>query len=286
MELFISDLDGTLLNSNKEISVYSKERLNKLIKEGINFTIATARTPATVIDILKDINLKLPVVLMNGVIIYDIKDKKYINIESVERSLAESILNVFKENNKSPLVYGIKNDELFVYYKEFIYEVEKDFYNERCNSPYKTFVQIDEYISETEESEIINFIAYDSFEVIKNIYDKLSKLEGVTVDYYEEIYRKGWYYLEAYSSKASKANGIKFLSRYIQTDKVICFGDNLNDIPMFRVSDESYAVSNAKDELKDIATALIESNNDDAVVKFIEKRVKKRYIVKFRSKLI
>lgn len=274
MELFISDLDGTLLNSNKEISVYSKERLNKLIKEGINFTIATARTPATVIDILKDINLKLPVVLMNGVIIYDIKDKKYINIESVERSLVQDILKVFDENNKSPLVYGIKNDELFVYYKEFIYEVEKDFYNERCNSPYKTFVQIDEYISETEESEIINFIAYDSFEVIKNIYDKLSKLEGVTVDYYEEIYRKGWYYLEAYSSKASKANGIKFLSRYIQTDKVICFGDNLNDIPMFRVSDESYAVNNANDVLKAMATAVIEGNNDDAVVKFIEKRVK------------
>lgn len=275
MELFISDLDGTLLNSNKEISVYSKNVLNDLINEGINFTIATARTPATVIDILKDLNIKFPVVLMNGVIIYDIKDKRYINIEAVERSLAQDILKVFEKNNKSPLVYGIKNDELFVYYKEFIYEVEYDFYNERCNSPYKTFLQVDEYIESTKDSEIINFIAYDKLEVIKNIYDELSKLKGITVDYYEEIYRKGWYYLEAYSAKASKANGIKFLSKYVHTDKVICFGDNINDIPMFKVSDECYAVSNAKDELKDMATAIIESNNDDAVTKFIEKRVRK-----------
>ncbi|ERK31928.1 Cof-type HAD-IIB family hydrolase [Clostridium intestinale] len=274
MELFISDLDGTLLNSNKEISVYSKKVLNNLINEGINFTVATARTPATVIDILKDLSIKLPVILMNGVIIYDINEKRYINIESVERSLVQDILKVFEKNNKSPLVYGINDDELYVYYKEFVYEVEKDFYKERCHSPYKTFLKVDEYIESTKASKIINFIAYDKLEVIKNIYDELSKLEGITVDYYEEIYRKGWYYLDAYSSKASKANGIKFLSRYVQTDKVICFGDNLNDIPMFKVSDESYAVNNANDVLKDMATAVIEGNNDDAVAKFIEKRVR------------
>lgn len=274
MELFISDLDGTLLNSNKEISVYSKNILNNLINEGINFTVATARTPATVIDILKDLNIKLPVVLMNGVIIYDINEKRYINIESVERYLVQDILKVFEKNNKSPLVYGINDDELLVYYKEFVYEVEKDFYKERCNSPYKTFLKVDEYIESTKNSKIINFIAYDRLEVIENIYAVLSKLEGITVDYYEEIYRKGWYYLDAYSSKASKANGIKILSRYVQTDKVICFGDNLNDIPMFKVSDESYAVNNANDVLKDMATAVIEGNNSDAVAKFIEKRVR------------
>ena len=59
MELFVSDLDGTLLNKNKEISDYSKRELNKLIEKGINFTVATARTPATVVDILDGINIKI-----------------------------------------------------------------------------------------------------------------------------------------------------------------------------------------------------------------------------------
>lgn len=275
MELFISDLDGTLLNSNKEITLYSKKVLNNLIAKGVNFTIATARTPATVIDILKDVNINLPVILMNGVIIYDIKNKKYINIEAVEKPLVDRVLNIFKEHDKSPLVYGINNDELFVYYKEFVYGIEYEFYKERCNSPYKTFIQVDEYIKSTKQSEIINFIAYDRLEVIKSIYDEISKLEGITVDYYEEIYNKGWYYIEAYSSNASKANGIKFLSKHMGQDKVICFGDNINDIPMFQVSDECYAVSNANEKLKNMATAVIESNNDDSVVKFIEERFRK-----------
>ncbi len=73
MELFVSDLDGTLLNKDQVISDYSKRELNRLINTGINFAIATARSPATVSDILDGIDIKTPVVLMNGVIILILK---------------------------------------------------------------------------------------------------------------------------------------------------------------------------------------------------------------------
>ena len=55
MELFVSDLDGTLLNKDQVISDYSKKELNRLISTGVNFAIATARSPATVSDILDGI---------------------------------------------------------------------------------------------------------------------------------------------------------------------------------------------------------------------------------------
>ena len=270
MELFISDLDGTLLNNNKEISIYSKKYLNKLIYRGINFTVATARTPATVIKILEGLDIRLPVILMNGVIIYDIKSKKYINIEEVKETLVEKVLNIFSEYNKNPLVYGIDYRGLLVYYKEFAYEVEYKFYKERCNSPYKTFIKIEDYFKAAKNSKIINFVTYDRLEVVKAIYKKLSKIEGLTVNYYEEIYDRGWYFLEAYSSKASKANGIKFLSKSFS--KVTCFGDNINDIPMFKASDECYAVENANELLKNMATAVIGNNNKDGVVNFLKKK--------------
>ena len=96
----------------------------------------------------------------------------------------------------------------------------------------------------------------------------------MTCNYYEDIYEKGAYFLEIYSSEASKANAIKSLSHLRKDDKIICFGDNINDIPMFQVADEGYAVDNAVRELKNIATAVIDSNNEDAVAKFIEKRFK------------
>ena len=54
--------------------------------------------------------------------------------------------------------------------------------------------------------------------------------------------------------------------------KVVVFGDSVNDMPMFRVADEAYAVGNALEELKNIATGVIGRNEDDAVARFLETR--------------
>jgi hypothetical protein len=64
--LYISDLDGTLLNGDTEVSRYSAGRLNSMMAGGAEFSIATARTAATAKHILSGLDLALPVVLMNG----------------------------------------------------------------------------------------------------------------------------------------------------------------------------------------------------------------------------
>lgn len=50
---------------------------------------------------------------------------------------------------------------------------------------------------------------------------------------------------------------------------IVCFGDGINDIPMFRIADECYAVANAAPELKEIATDIIPCNNEDGVAKWL-----------------
>ena len=55
-------------------------------------------------------------------------------------------------------------------------------------------------------------------------------------------------------------------------DRVIAFGDGKNDVDMFEIADESYAVSNAHEVLKAKATGIIGSNNEDGVAKWLEKR--------------
>lgn len=128
MELFVTDLDGTLLNSKKEVSKYSCDTLNRLIDQGVNFTVATARTPATVVELLEGINLKLPVALMNGVLIYDVKEERYIDIKEISKDSVMKCLDIFEGLDKNVLVYGIKDNHLWVYYKEFKYAWEYNFY--------------------------------------------------------------------------------------------------------------------------------------------------------------
>lgn len=274
MELFVTDLDGTLLNSNKEVSIKSTEILNKLIDNGVNFTVATARTPATVVDLLQDVNLKLPAVLMNGVLLYDIKEEKYINIKEIGKDTVDKVFDVLNKFDKNAMVYGIRNNHLWVYHKEFEYSWEYNFYKERADRKQKTFLKVENYQECINESKVINFIVFDKYEKIKGIYDELKKIDEISVEYYEDIYEKGCYFLEAYSAEASKANGIKLLSDYIEHDKLICFGDNLNDIPMFELADECYATANAVERVKEISTDVIGSCDEDGVALFIENKLK------------
>ena len=276
MELFVTDLDGTLINSNRQVPKKSTEIINSLIEKGMNFTVATARTPATAVEILQDLNLKLPVALMNGVLIYDTKELKYIDIKEINKNSTHKVLDIFNKFSKNPLVYGIKDNHLWVYHKEFEHPYEYNFYNERVNKRLKTFIEVKDYKESISESNIINFVAFDKYEKIKAIAEEIECIDGITVNYYEDVY-EDCYFLEAYSNKASKANGIKYLSKYIDYSKVICFGDNLNDIPMFELADESYATANASEEIKKIASSIIGSCEDNGVANFLEER--------FRSKI-
>lgn len=275
MNLFVSDLDGTLLNKDQIISDYSKRELNRLINTGVNFAIATARSPATVSEILDGINIKTPVVLMNGVIIYDIENQKYINVKEIDKDSVKEVIKILEEYNKTFFLYGIKDDYLWVYHKDFTYDFEREYYEERCNKPLKSFKKVESYLDVLEDNQIVNFVFFENNETIaKELFDKIMNVQGVTGNCYKDIYNDGAFFLDIYNKDASKANGIKFLADYVDHSKVITFGDGENDIPMFEIADECYALENASEELKSIATKVIGNNNEDAVVKFLSERLK------------
>lgn len=74
---------------------------------------------------------------------------------------------------------------------------------------------------------------------------------------------------------ASKSNAIKQLQGLLNCEKLIFFGDGKNDIDMFEVADESYAVQNAHEDLKKYATAIISSNDEDGVAKWLDSKVRR-----------
>ena len=71
----------------------------------------------------------------------------------------------------------------------------------------------------------------------------------------------------------SKANAVLRLKEYLKAERVVVFGDGKNDVDMFEIADECYAVENAVEELKNIATAVIQSNNEDGVAKWLGRKL-------------
>lgn len=87
----------------------------------------------------------------------------------------------------------------------------------------------------------------------------------------QELYREE-YWLEIMPRLATKAEAAERLKEWCGCKRLICFGDRINDIPMFLVSDEAYAVQEAAEELKAVATGVLGSNEEDAVAEFLWKK--------------
>ena len=87
--------------------------------------------------------------------------------------------------------------------------------------------------------------------------------------FYHDLFGEETGIMEVFSPEASKANAIKRLKAISGADRVVAFGDNINDIPMLREADVAVAVENAVPEVKRIADVIIGPNTTDAVPRFI-----------------
>lgn len=270
--LYISDLDGTLLRSDKELSSYTKDTLNALISGGIHFSIATARSPATAIKILEGLNINVPVVLMNGVVVYDLVQMKYVKVEAISASVSQYILAILKKHNITGFMFTVSDNEQITYYENLCTDVMKAHHDERVIKYNKPFIKLESFMEKAMEGNVIYFSFMDVYEKLHGVQTELNKHEEIDSVLYRDVYNKDIWFLEIHSKRASKYNAIKYLRESFGYETIIGFGDNLNDLPLFKACDECYAVSNAVDEVKDRANGIIDDNNSDGVAKYIFQR--------------
>ncbi len=266
--LYISDLDGTLLNSNAAVSDYTAMTLNRFISEGGFFSIATARTAVTAVSMVKCININVPVVLMNGVCIYDTQKNAYVKIEKISDEICSQMLDVISQFSLSGFLFSITDSVLDTYYENINSPNAAKFVEERTKKFGKVFTKVDNF-KNCIGRDIIYYSVTDSYELLEPVYLKLKEVKGIHIDFYRDVYDENYWYLEISSDKASKYNAVMYLRKEYKFDHIIGFGDNFNDIPMFEACDEAYAVENGKEEVKKKADGVILSNNNDGVAKKI-----------------
>lgn len=267
--LYISDLDGTLLNTSAEVSPFTVEAINSLIGKGVHFSIATARTAATVSKILSPIQFQVPVILMNGVILYDMAKNEYLNTWYLSSDLVDFIVTTAKGHNLTGFLYEIKDNKLATYYEELRNQGMTNYYTERKVHFNKTFTQTKDYQAAGRDH-IIYFAMLDKMESLLPAYELYKNTPGLATAFYRDVYdRDGLWFLEVFSSNGTKYNAVKTLREQYGYDNIVCFGDNLNDLPMFKACDTACAVANARDEVKAAAAQIIGSNNEDGVAKWL-----------------
>ena len=245
--LYVTDLDGTLLEPDKSIKPDNLKLINQLIDEDVNITYATARSFITAKQVIGDINFKLPVIVQNGTFILSPKGDMILG-----NYLGGSILDTVKDYDISPIVYSqIGKKTYFSYIKDKMSAGVKAFVDDHLDDPRNHPVNTYEDLY---EGDIFYLLLIGDYDKLKPLYDLFKE------DYYavfdQEMYSHDWW-LEVMSLDASKANAIKYLKQKLQCDEVVVFGDGKNDIEMFEEADYSCAVENAAPELIKCADEVI-----------------------------
>lgn len=272
--LFVSDLDGTLLNSSSEVSGESASMLNRAILRGAMFTVATARTPATVVSLLEDVDMRIPAVVMTGCALYEFDRSRLSLPRFMDADCAKRLIADWRKNNLSAFVYTLDHAGILqVYHIGGLSDLEREFMAQRSHTTCKVFnVPADgESVLPADLSRTMLIFGMQPTVPARKFYEEVCRDYGDSIvpQFYHDIYGDSIGELEMFPHGVSKASALKRLASDLAVDRLVVFGDNVNDIPMMRLADEAVAVANAKDEVKEAATAVIESNDYDAVARFI-----------------
>ena len=270
-ELFVTDLDGTLLNRQDRVSPFSIRTINRLVEEGMLFTYATARSLVSASKVTEGLSTDIPVIAYNGAFIFQPSTGEILSGEGFTEEERRQVREVLDRHGISPLVYAFVNGtERVSWIPAHENEGIRRYLSMRPGDRRFRAVSGRE---ELYEGEAFYFTCIGEKGELQPVYDLFAGDARYRCTLQQELYRPE-YWCEIMPAQASKANAIVRLKNMWGCSRVISFGDAVNDIPMFEVSDECYAVANAVEELKAAATGIIESNEEDGVAKWLLKRAK------------
>ncbi len=267
--LYVTDLDGTLLRNDQRVSAYSCSVINDLVARGLIFSYATARSVITARKATAGLNAQIPLIVYNGTFVVDNATGKRLISNTFSEPEAAALLKVLLAHDIAPLVYSLQNDaEKFSYIPSVISLGLQRFLDTRSGDVRDNPVSS---AADLARGEIYYFTCIDEPSKLVPVYDLIR-------DRYNCMYQKDVYsddmWLEILPKAASKATAIRQVKELYGCDRIVAFGDGPNDLPMFEIADECYAVANAVDELKAIATDVIDSNTNDGVARWLSEHVK------------
>ena len=247
-KLIAIDIDGTLLNSNGELTERTKEIIRRVVNKKVKVVLTSGRVTKSVKSIADKISADKYIICDNGASIYDISEEKTIWSKEIEKNTVIDLMNVCIENNIYYMVFTDK--EIIV---KDLKHMALAFYMQRhnCNDEATGITEIKyggiEYISKIDRP-IRRIVVCDQDRVIYNsIVNKLKKLDGVDLMAAPHISNKiiqngnekivlTYSYAEILPKDTNKWIAIKELIKKIgiKEEEVMAVGDNFNDISMIQ----------------------------------------------------
>ncbi len=282
IKLIVSDMDGTLFNSNQEISPYNLAAIQNARKNGLQFMIATGRSMETLQPTLDKYELQCSLILLNGAEVRD-ENHNIISTMNIDEKVLPDITKRLKEMGYIAEITTNNGVQMFGTLEEMELTMG---YRMMCLDRTHTLT-LEQAIEAGKDSVFMNVLTRN--ESLESLLAKKLEIRKIIVfhpdrevnDRNREQLIKEFPHLSIVSSypenieinakEAKKGNALEVAIEKLgfTKDEVAVFGDGLNDISMFQLFPNSYAPTNAEYEVKKEASQIIPSNNDDGVGKKI-----------------
>lgn len=260
--ILLTDLDGTLLNSKKEMGEKNKKAIQSFIKNGGRFGIATGRTLENVKTVLETIPTNFPSIYLNGCMLYDNETERIIQKKALKYPFLISLIKECMKRWKHIMIEVYTEDAMYViteenpsilgghrpYKKQKLEEIKGDWLKVMfCSLEQKELLKLEEYIKSKEQYSELQYVFSDAI------------------------------YLEILPQNAGKGMMIPMLKQgdYIKnTDIIYTVGDYYNDISLLQNADYKIAVKNAVSKLQEMAD-YVTCCNDDGIIEDIVNWIRK-----------
>lgn len=276
--LYLSDLDGTLLNNEGVLPERSRAALNRLIARGTQFSVATARNTLSMY-VLDGLRLHVPVSIMNGAVCYDTQKDEYFAAKPIDPDAFCRITRILRKHSMTGFAYGVSPKVQSLYYEPPAHfrPPASQYYEKRLRdklrAPQSVKLIQAERLEDIAEECICFFTVKETYETLLAVRNEIQVIDGIYAPVYKDKYTDYWF-VEVASGSASKAAAVHDLRAWGAYDRVVGFGDDVNDIPMLKACDEAYAVANAAEAVKALADGVIDSNEENGVANYLEQQFK------------
>lgn len=261
VKLVVTDMDGTLLNKNHEVSTLFFELFKKLKKHNIIFVVATGRPLYSVLDKLSSIENEIIIVAENGGLVT--KNEEILLSTSMKRSSLQSINKLLKTLPEANVVFCTKDKAYTTSTSKKLFKLLNEYY-----SNYQVINDIDEIIAP-----IYKIAIYHEISSEKHLYPHLKHLED---NFKVKVSANHW--VDISENNANKGFAIELLQKKYNCshEETLAFGDYNNDIEMLEAAYFSYAMENAHALVKNTARFATKSNNDFGVEYILNALIKEK----------
>lgn len=221
--LFVSGIDDTILNRGSRLTPYNKVELNRLIENGANFTISTIRTPASVREALEGVNLKLPIIAMDGAVLYDMEENSFLMKYQMSESQADKMSTFLDDMGVTYFTNTVVDDLLVIYYQNLKNEAEQGIYERHRKSPYRNYVKVEHPIC----SNVVYFLVIEKKEKTEQLYQQLMEQDWMSdfrIVLADSMNYPGYAHIKIYHKQATREHMLQNLEALLDIEKTVTFG--------------------------------------------------------------